>query len=423
MNRYRAPFLGKTKELHEFCVSITDCHHSTPLYLESGKLVIRNYNIKDGRMLLDNLSFTDDKHFEQRISRDKPLPGDLIITREAPMGEVCIIPEGLECCLGQRMVLIKPDLEIINNQFLLYALMSEYVQEQINKSNGTGSIVSNLRIPVLKELKIPQFKLCTQRKIGRILGNIDAKIKLNNKINTELEAMAKLIYNYWFIQFDFPDENGNPYKSSVGKMVYNEDLKRNVPDGWEVRDLKTLLDYNSGHSFSSKSYCDSGKWKIVTIKSVQESGFDTSKCDRLISIPQNLDDECNLEIGDLLMSLTGNTGRLCFVTESNCLLNQRVAKIWSSELSNYFIYLYFKRPEKQKLIEQLSSGSSQDNLSPLQLFKTKDVVPDKTILKSFEGKIEPMFQRILVNEKENQKLSELRDWLLPMLMNGQVKVK
>ncbi len=261
-----------------------------------------------------------------------------------------------------------------------------------------------------------------QKAIAKVLSDLDAKIELNNKINAELEGMAKLLYDYWFVQFDFPDANGKPYKSSGGKMVYNEQLKREIPEGWKVESLNKLLDYNSGHSFSSKSYCDSGKWKIVTIKAVQENGFDTSKCDKIKELPLNLDAECNLAIGDLLMSLTGNTGRLCFVTETNCLLNQRVAKILSSKLSNYFIYLYFKRPEKQKLIEQLSSGSSQANLSPLQLFKTKDVIPENTILNSFEDKVEPISQRILVNEKENQKLAELRDWLLPMLMNGQVRV-
>lgn len=287
---------------------------------------------------------------------------------------------------------------------------------------STGSARDNLNQKGIQDLEIPFPDIDLQNKIAKVLSNLDNKIELNNKINSELESMAKLIYDYWFVQFDFPDENGKPYKSSGGKMVYNEELKREIPCNWEVRRLNTLLDYNSGYSFPSESYCESGKWKIITIKSVKENEFDTSKCDKINELPTNLDAECNLEIGDLLMSLTGNTGRLCFVSETNCLLNQRVAKIWSSELSNYFIYLKFKRPEKQKMIEQLSSGSSQENLSLLQLFKAKDIVPENPIIKSFENKIEPIFQKILVNKKENFLLTELRDWLLPMLMNGQVTV-
>ncbi|MFM6076620.1 MAG: restriction endonuclease subunit S, partial [Dolichospermum sp.] len=156
------------------------------------------------------------------ISRSQPYPGDLIITREAPMGEVCIIPDGIECCLGQRLVLIKPNLNKINNKYLLYALLSEYTQKQIQQSNNTGSIVSNLRIPLLKNLDIPLNN--NQDKIAAVLSYLDDKIEINNRINSELENLAKTIYDYWFVQFDFPDENGKPYKSSGGKMVYNQEL-------------------------------------------------------------------------------------------------------------------------------------------------------------------------------------------------------
>ena len=154
MNNRKSSFQGKTKLLSELCHSITDCHHSTPKWTESGKLVIRNFNIKKGKLNLSDLSFTNEETYNERIKRKKPEAGDLIITREAPMGEVCIIPEGLECCLGQRMVLLKPNKKNISGKYLLYALQSEFVQIQILKSDKTGSIVSNLRIPVLEELNI-----------------------------------------------------------------------------------------------------------------------------------------------------------------------------------------------------------------------------------------------------------------------------
>lgn len=168
MGSYKDVFHGEVKQLKDYCKSITDCHHSTPEYTEKGKLVIRNFNVKDGRMVLDKISFTDEYSFNQRISRAKPEAEDLIITREAPMGEVCIIPDGLECCLGQRLVLIKPDFKIVDNKYLLYSLLSEYTQIQIGKSNNTGSIVSNLRIPLLKELLIPSNDLDAQQKIGNV---------------------------------------------------------------------------------------------------------------------------------------------------------------------------------------------------------------------------------------------------------------
>ena len=243
-------YKGKTSKLIDLCESITDCHHSTPKWTNEGKIVIRNFNIKNGKLLLDEISYTDEATYQERISRSQPYPGDLIITREAPMGEVCIIPDGIECCLGQRLVLIKPNLNKINNKYLLYALLSEYTQKQIQQSNNTGSIVSNLRIPLLKNLDIPLNN--NQDKIASILSSLDDKIELNNRINSELENLAKTIYDYWFVQFDFPDENGKPYKSSGGKMVYNQELKREIPAGWEVKKLGKILKTGLGGTPSTK---------------------------------------------------------------------------------------------------------------------------------------------------------------------------
>ena len=398
---------------------------SKKFFQTDGVPVIRGINLSTGfiKFIDDGFAFVTEE--KAKSLNTYAVIDDLVFTAVGTLGQVGIIHDALkydEYIISNKQLRVRLNKEKLDPNYAFYWFSSPWMVETIKKRN-VGSTVPLINLTITRNLpvRIPK-NISIQKAIVKVLSDLDAKIELNNKINTELEAMAKLIYDFWFVQFDFPDENGKPYKSYGGKMVYNKALKREIPEGWEVESLNTLLDYNSGHSFSSKSYCESGKWKIVTIKAVQENGFDTSKCDKIKELPLNLDAECNLEIGDLLMSLTGNTGRLCFVTETNCLLNQRVAKIWSSKLSNYFIYLYFKRPEKQKLIEQLSSGSSQANLSPLQLFKTKDLIPENTILNSFEDKVEPIFQRILVNEKENQKLAELRDWLLPMLMNGQVRV-
>jgi len=175
-------FDGKTEVLQSLCHSITDCDHSTPQWTPTGKIVVRNFNIKNGRLLLDKLSFTDEETFKTRTARSKPESGDLIITREAPMGEICIIPKGIDCCLGQRVVLIKPNSEKIDSEYLLYAIQSEFVQKQIKKSEKTGSTVSNLRIPDLKAILIPVTK--SQQKIASVLSVLDTKIELNNRINT-----------------------------------------------------------------------------------------------------------------------------------------------------------------------------------------------------------------------------------------------
>jgi type I restriction enzyme S subunit len=423
MKSYKGVFQGDCEPLQFFCESITDCHHSTPVYLPDGKLVVRNFNIKNGRMLLENVSFTDDAHFDQRITREKPEAGDLIITREAPMGEVCIIPEGVECCLGQRMVLIKPDLKKVDKQFLLYALLSDYSQTQIEQSNGTGSIVSNLRIPVLKELRVPKFKLATQKSIGEILGSIDEKIELNNKINTELEVMTKLIYDYCFVQFDFPDTNGNPYKSSGGKMIYNEELKREIPDGWEVKKVKDVAFTGSGGTplKSKKEYYNNGSvpwinsgevnapFIIKAKKFITQLGVDKSSAKLFTS-------------GTILMAMYGATaGKVSFIN-FEATTNQAICAI-NPHNENYNFYLKFGLEDLYDYLVNLSSGSARDNLSQDKIKELKFSIPTGELLEKYHLKVQPMMDKILSNMKENSELTELRDWLLPMLMNGQVTVK
>ena len=155
------------------CTAVLDCHHSTPVWTGSGSIVIRNQNIRDGKLDLAQPSFTDETHFAERTRRAVPSFGDLVITREAPMGLVCMIPNGLKCCLGQRMVLLRPNDDRADTQYLLYALLSEAFQRSISVAGGTGSTVSNLRIPVLKGLEIPAPSLPEQRAIATALSDVD----------------------------------------------------------------------------------------------------------------------------------------------------------------------------------------------------------------------------------------------------------
>jgi len=153
-------------KLGALCAAVLDCHHSTPVWTKTGAVVIRNQNIRDGRLDLSDPSFTDERHFNERTRRAVPTYGDLVITREAPMGLVCMIPEGLKCCLGQRMVLLRPNRDAAETRYLLYALLSEAVQRSISVAGGNGSTVGNLRIPVLKELQILAPESAEQRAIA-----------------------------------------------------------------------------------------------------------------------------------------------------------------------------------------------------------------------------------------------------------------
>lgn len=218
----------ETKTIRELCDIVVDCPHSTPKWTTSGKIVIRNNNIKKGRIDFSSPSYTDDEHFNLRVKRAIPRSGDIIITREAPMGEVGMIPERIECCLGQRMVLLRTNPDICDNYYLLYSLQSKFVQHQISWSEGTGTTVSNLRIPHLEQLKIPYVPLKKQRLVASVLKSIEEKIILNEQINNNLEQQIEMV-----LLKTINDTDTQPVK--LGDYLY---IKGRI--GWKVKMEDTI---------------------------------------------------------------------------------------------------------------------------------------------------------------------------------------
>ena len=270
--------------------------------------------------------------------------------------------------------------------------------------------------------ELPIFSPQEQENIGNIIIDVTNKLRLNRSINHNLEAMVKQLYNYWFVQFDFPDENGKPYKSSGGKMVWNEKLKREIPEGWKVAPLNRELEIKSGYAFKSKSYSSDGKFKIVTIKNVQDGYLDISTCECIESLPKNIKKWCILQKGDRLISLTGNCGRVCRVTSDALLLNQRVGVFCSNELFSEYLFQFLASNEGNRYCLNLANGAAQANLSPIELCKMDIIYPSKETLFLFNKIVQSIIQQCIANEQKMKNLTTLRDSLLPLLMNGQVSV-
>ena len=393
--------------LESLCKEIIDCPHSTPKWQNEGIPVIRNYNLKDGKIDCTNLSFVSEEDYNERVKRAIPEESDIIISREAPMGVVGIVPKGFKCCLGQRLVLLKIDKSKCIPKYLLYSLMSEYVQLQIRRINRTGSIVSNLNISSLKELKILLHNFEEQRKIANILSAIDDKIQINNQINQELEAMAKTLYDYWFVQFDFPDQNGKPYKSSGGKMVYNPELKREIPEGWGVEKLGDV------------AYLKAGGDKPSNISEIQ------SKETPFPIYSNGLDNK----------GLYGYTNKATIHKKSLTVSARGTIGYVQRRFSSFFpiIRLISVTPKEEKMIGYIenflksiqfeNSGSVQRQLTVPQIDKLYILVPKNEVLKKYHSMTINYYFEVENNEQQNQELIQLRDWILPMLMNGQVKVE
>lgn len=349
----------------------------------------------------------------------KMLPaGSVLFTSRAPIGYVAIAKN--ELCTNQGFKSIIPN-DKVASDFLYYLLKSTATNIA---SYGSGATFKEIPGSVMRNITLPIPSMKTQHKIAGVLSALDNKIELNDKINKKLNELARLIYDYWFVQFDFPDEDGHPYRVSGGKMVYNDLLKREIPEGWKAVKMSNIARITSGYPFKSDIYTASGKYRIITIKNVKDGFIDSSNCDHIILLPDNLPYECRLQIGDILLSLTGNVGRTGRVFEDNLLLNQRVGKVvCEDETNKAYIYMILTSEAIKKSLEQLSNGSSQANLSPIQATKFAIPLPPRDIIDKFNSSIKPILEMDIINRRESQQLAQLRDWLLPMLMSGQVVVK
>ena len=414
--------------LEELCTGIIDCPHSTPKWQDRGIPVIRNYNLKDGKIDCTNLSFVSEEGYKERVKRAIPEESDIIISREAPMGVVGIVPKGFQCCLGQRLVLLKIDKSKCLPKYLLYTLMSEYVQLQIRRINQTGSIVSNLNISSLKELKIPLHSFEEQKKIANILSAIDDKIQINNQINQELEAMGKSLYDYWFVQFDFPDQNGKPYKSSGGKMVYHQDLKREIPEGWGVEKLGKLIELERGVTYAKSDIVEkTTNDAIGVLRATNITGNVMDLNDLVYLTKDKINNKQIIKQNETLIVMSSGSKEHLGKNAINYYeevigFGAFCSKIVPKKYSTY-INTFLQSSEFKGYLLKQSMGTNINNLTNSDILDCRIILPNEEILDKFENMVEKNIKLISNNYIQNQQLTQLRDWLLPMLMNGQVKVE
>ncbi len=402
------------EKLDNLLTDVIDCPHSTPRWSVSGKRVVRNFNLKDGNLDFSDGYFVDESTYLARIRRGRPEANDIIISREAPIGTVGIVSLGLECCLGQRLVLLKVDKEKCSPHYLLFALMSEYAQTQFRRANATGSIASNLTIPDLKEVTVPIVD--DQEEAGELLWSINEAIQLNRQINDNLEQQAKLLYDYWFIQFDFPDENGKPYHTSGGKMVWNELLKRDIPVDFRAIPFLEVASWESNSQPPKNEFIYEPKEGYVRF--IQNRDYNSNTHMTYIPLTQNLS---VVDRFDILMDKYGDAGAVRYGIEGAfnvalgkiCVHNQNYKEYIRSFLSSDSIYNYLHN----SCMASTRASLNESNLAMLNI-----LIPDKKIIFEYEKLLHKIRLSILQNNDETQMLIDLRDWLLPMLMNGQATI-
>lgn len=289
-----------------------------------------------------------------------------------------------------------------------------YIRRAIQNS-ATGSIQDNINIEYLTSLKFKIPIKNYQDKIAAVLSALDAKIDCNNRINAELEAMAKTLYDYWFVQFDFPDKDGKPYKSSGGKMVYNEVLKREIPAGWKDKQLTQIANITMGTSPTGDSLNDIGEG-VEFFQGSTDFGWQFPTVRQYTTQPVRM-----AKRGDILLSVRAPVGDLN-IAHIDCCIGRGLAALNSKDGFDGFLFYvmeYFKSIFDRRNGEGTTFGSiTKDDLHSLPL-----AYPPTELLNKYDKVVSKYNQMIFDRSMENHQLAQLRDWLLPMLMNGQVMVK
>ena len=283
-----------------------------------------------------------------------------------------------------------------------------------NQKSGSG--VPTMNRNHLHPIKIRAYRDKTyQQRTIKILSLIDKKIQINNQINQELEAMAKTLYDYWFVQFDFPDENGKPYKSSGGKMVYNDQLKREIPEGWGVEKLENIANITMGQSPKGTSYNEVGEGMLF-FQGSTDFGWRFPVARQYTTEPSRIAEE-----DDILLSVRAPVGTLN-IADTRCCIGRGLAAINSKVGANSYIFNVMQ--DFKKLFDMMNSvGTTFGSITKDDLYSLKLIYPPNELLIKFDKSVNSFDREIKNRSRQNQELSQLRDWLLPMLMNGQVKVE
>ena len=276
---------------------------------------------------------------------------------------------------------------------------------------------------LLKERPFHTFDYATQLRIAGVLGSIDEKIELNRKKIAELEALAKTIYDYWFVQFDFPDAHGNPYKSSGGKMVWNEQLKREVPEGWEVKELGGIATFANGINYTNADQC--GKtYRIVNVRDISASTIYIHE-DGLseVTLPETLADRYLIPDNSIIIARSGCPGAIRLLSNGGNIIFCGFIIVCKPKLMSSRIYLMFCLKSLEGSSVTHKDSSILNNVSQDMLKRVVLAIPDVMVLQKFNDILSPILKRITTLQGETSQVIKLRDMLLPILMNGQAKVE
>lgn len=398
-------------------------------YVDEGTPIVTVEHLGEISFTTQNLPFVSEED-TKRLSKYLLQEGDIVFSRVGSIDRCVYVKKEQEGWLfSGRCLRVRCDEEKVNARYLSYYFkLAEFKKMMLNIS--VGATMPSLNTDLMDSVQLNLLERNKQDKIADLLNDIDGKIEKNNEVNAELEAMTRTIYDYWFLQFDFPDENGRPYKSSGGQMVWNEELKKEIPEGWKLKRVKECIKHiNTGLNPRDNFVLGNGDFKYVTVKNLMPDGtLDFSSCATIDRAAKEIiHKRSNVEKGDILFASIAPLGRCFIVQEAPEMwdINESVFSIRPNVniVSTEYLYLFFTSQSFIKLAEHSSTGSIFSGIRISTLEDMPIIVPNEITMQKFTNYISDILYKKYTNFIENEEMVSLRDFLLPLLMNGQVGFK
>lgn len=398
----------KKVKLKDCCHSISDGDHLPPPKSNSGVPFVTIANI-DATNHIDfgNTMFVPLEYYNNLNDIRKAKCNDILYSVVGSFGKPVLIKENIPFAFQRHIAILRPNNEIADSRFLYYVILTRDFFMQAD-TVAIGAAQRTISLTALRNMEVKLPSMETQYRIANILSRYDSLIETYQKQIKLLEEAAQRLYKEWFVDLHFPGHE-------------NTKIVDGVPEGWEKKKVNSIIELQSGFAFKSSTFDDNGAYKIVTIKNVKDGAFDGDNVSRIVAIPEKMPKHCVLADGDILLSLTGNVGRVCIVNGKNYLLNQRVAKLATDYKA--FAYCLFRSRNMFIEVNNLANGAAQQNVSPIRIGEMKILLPNNELLQEFESIARKSIARIISLQSQLRLLTEARDRLLPKLMSGELTLE
>lgn len=420
-----------TLPLEDCMAAIIDYRGKTPTKTTYGIPLVTAKVIKGGRIETPD-EFIAESDYEDWMRRGMPKRGDIVMTTEAPLGEIAQL-DGSKIALAQRVITLRGKPNLLDNTFLKFLMQSSAVQEEL-RARATGSTVLGIRQSELRKVELTLPPLAEQKRIAHILGTLDDKIEVNRRMNATLEAMARALFQSWFVDFDPVRRNAEGATQRPEDALFPdsfEDSKMGeIPKGWIPTTLGTEVDFLTGFAFKSKSFVADSDVRLARGDNVKEGFFHwDSKARYWPEITPDME-RYSLQVGDVLIGMDGSKVGKNWVRvrrcDLPCLLVQRVASLREkNSIGQHYLWILVSDARFRNFVDAVKTGTSIPHISGGQI-KAFDLVRppvgENLVFKHFEEIVGPIGEQIDANIEQSQTLTALRDALLPQFLSGEFSI-